>query len=75
VRARYGDSLRKDNLGCGAQGDCVITAPQQPHMGAALMQLEPALLDGVADAGTELATLAAEREQERRVDLLMLAAR
>jgi len=39
------------------------------------MQLEPALLDGVADAGAELATLAAEREQERRVALLMLAAR
>jgi hypothetical protein len=39
------------------------------------VQLEPALLDSMTDAGAELAALAAEREQERRVDLLMLAAR
>jgi hypothetical protein len=42
----------------------------QPHIGATLVQLEPALLDGVAYAGAELWTAGLERVEEGRVDLL-----
>lgn len=34
------------------------------------MELEPAFLDGIGEAGAELAASAAERDHERRVDAL-----
>src|SRR3954451_15404599 len=43
---------------------------QQPHIGAALMQLQPALPDSAPDAGTELRAACLEREEEGVVDLL-----
>ena len=39
-------------------------------MCAALMQIEPAVLNGVFDPGTELWPTGLERVEERRVDLL-----
>ena len=43
---------------------------QKPHIGPALVQLEPAALDCVLDPGPELGPAGVERVQERRVDLL-----
>ena len=43
---------------------------QQPHIGAALMQLQPALLDSAPDAGAELRAACVERVEEGVVDLL-----
>jgi hypothetical protein len=43
---------------------------QYPHLGAAFVQLEPAVLDGELEAGTELAALGLKRDKERCVDLL-----
>jgi hypothetical protein len=36
----------------------ILAGRQQPHLGAALVQLEPAPLDGVPHASTELAAFA-----------------
>src|SRR3954451_16514617 len=43
---------------------------QQPHIGAALMQLQPALLDSAPDAGTELRAACLERVEEGIIDFL-----
>lgn len=43
---------------------------QQPHIGAALVQLQPALLDSALDAGAELRAACLERVEEWVVDLL-----
>src|SRR3954451_23892665 len=43
---------------------------QQPHIGAALMQVQPALLDSAPDAGAELRAACLERVEEWVVDLL-----
>ncbi|WP_157158684.1 hypothetical protein [Bradyrhizobium sp. WSM1253] len=42
-----------------------IARCQQPHVGTALVQVEPAALDGILDAGTELCAASLERVEER----------
>ncbi|MCK1519405.1 MULTISPECIES: hypothetical protein [unclassified Bradyrhizobium] len=43
----------------------IIARCQQPHVGTALVQVEPAALDGILDAGTELCAASLERVEER----------
>src|SRR3954452_14852188 len=43
---------------------------QEPHIGAALMQLQPALLDSAPDAGAGLCAACLERVEEGVVYLL-----
>ncbi|MET4408056.1 hypothetical protein ABIB85_007437 [Bradyrhizobium sp. JR1.5] len=43
----------------------IIARCQQPHVGTALVQVEPAALDGILDAGTELCAASLEHVEER----------
>ncbi|MGY4286451.1 hypothetical protein ACVWXO_005671 [Bradyrhizobium sp. LM2.7] len=50
----------------------ILAARQQPHVRAALMQLQPALLDSAPDAGAELCAASLERVEEGIVDLFAM---
>ena len=48
----------------------ILAVTQQPHVGPAFVQLEPAFLDSAPDAGAELRAASLERVEEGIVDLL-----
>ena len=48
----------------------ILAVTQQPHVGPAFVQLEPAFLDSAPDAGAELRAASVERVEEGIVDLL-----